>query len=83
MVMVAGFETIGVDSLTPHIGAQINGVDLAEPLGNEQFSEIYRAWLDWKVIVFSRPAYRPGSAQSIRPTLRQSAHASDAARLRW
>ena len=52
MVMVAGFETIGVDSLTPHIGAQISGVDLAEPLGNEQFSEIYRAWLDWKVIVF-------------------------------
>ena len=52
MVMIAGFETIKVDSLTPHIGAQISGVDLSEPLGNEQFSEIYRAWLDWKVIVF-------------------------------
>lgn len=52
MVMIAGFETIKVDSLTPHIGAQISGVDLSQPLGNEQFSEIYRAWLEWKVIVF-------------------------------
>ena len=52
MTQVAGFNTIGVDSLTPHIGAEIDGVDLAQPLSNEQFSEIYQAWLDWKVLVF-------------------------------
>ena len=52
MVAVSGFQTIGVDNLTPHIGAEINGVDLSKDLSNEQFSEIYQAWLDWKVIVF-------------------------------
>ncbi|MEM7097293.1 MAG: TauD/TfdA family dioxygenase [Pseudomonadota bacterium] len=52
MATVTGFETIEVDSLTPHIGAEIGGVNLAQPLSNEQFSEIYQAWLDWKVLVF-------------------------------
>ena len=41
MVAVSGFQTIGVDNLTPHIGAEINGVDLSKDLSNEQFSEIY------------------------------------------
>ena len=27
MVAVSGFQTIGVDNLTPHIGAEIDGVD--------------------------------------------------------
>lgn len=52
MAAIEGFSTIGVDSLTPHIGAEIDGVDLSQPLSNEQFSEIYQAWLDWKVLVF-------------------------------
>ncbi|MFT7653315.1 MAG: taurine dioxygenase [Limisphaerales bacterium] len=52
MAQVAGFQTIEVDSLTPHIGAEIGGVDLSQSLSNEQFSEIYQAWLDWKVVVF-------------------------------
>jgi len=52
MVMQTGFQTIGVNSLTPHIGAEIQGVDLSKPLDNEQFSEVYRAWLDWKLVVF-------------------------------
>ena len=52
MVAVTGYHTIGVDSLTPHMGAEIDGVDLSQPLSNETFSEIYRAWLDWKVLVF-------------------------------
>ncbi len=52
MAAIEGFQTIGVDSLTPHIGAEIAGVDLSKPLSNEQFSEIYQAWLDWKVVVF-------------------------------
>lgn len=52
MVMQAGYQTIGVNSLTPHIGAEIKGIDLSKPLDNEQFSEVYRAWLDWKLVVF-------------------------------
>ena len=46
------FHTIGIEPLTPHIGAEVSGVDLAQPLSNEQFSEVYQAWLDWKVLVF-------------------------------
>lgn len=52
MVMQTGYQTIGVNSLTPHIGAEIQGIDLSKPLDNEQFSEVYRAWLDWKLVVF-------------------------------
>ena len=46
------YQTIGIKTLTPHIGAEIEGVDLSQPLSNEQFSEVYQAWLDWKVVVF-------------------------------
>jgi len=46
------FQTIDVKTLTPHIGAEIEGVDLSTPLSNQQFSEVYQAWLDWKVLVF-------------------------------
>ncbi len=46
------YHTIGIEPLTPHVGAEVSGVDLAQPLSNEQFSEIYQAWLDWKVLVF-------------------------------
>jgi taurine dioxygenase len=46
------YHTLELTTLTPHIGAEVRGVDLSRPLSNEQFSEIYRAWLDWKVLVF-------------------------------
>jgi len=52
MAQQAAYQTISVDSLTPHIGAEITGVDLSKPLSNEQFSDVYQAWLDWKVLVF-------------------------------
>ena len=52
MVQVSDYQTIGVNTITPHIGAEVEGVDLSKPLSNEQFSEIYQAWLDWKVLVF-------------------------------
>ena len=45
-------QTIDLKTLTPHIGAEIGRVDLSSPLSNEQFSEVYQAWLDWKVLVF-------------------------------
>lgn len=43
---------LSVKTLTPHIGAEISGVDLSKPLSNEEFSTIYQAWLDWSVLVF-------------------------------
>ncbi len=46
------YQTIEVTTLTPHMGAEIHGVDLAKPLTNEQFSDIYQAWLDWQLLVF-------------------------------
>ena len=46
------YRTLEVDALTPHIGAVVDGVDLSEPLSNEQAQDIHDAWLDWKVLVF-------------------------------
>ena len=48
----APFETIGVRPLSPVIGAEIEGVDLAGELSNRQFDEVHRAFLEHKVIVF-------------------------------
>lgn len=46
------YRTFEVKPLTPHIGAEIDAVDLAEPLSNERAQDIHDAWLDWKVLVF-------------------------------
>jgi taurine dioxygenase len=46
------YETIEVRKLTPTIGAEIFGVDLAGPIGNRQFEEIHQALLDNLVIFF-------------------------------
>jgi taurine dioxygenase len=41
-----------VTPLTPHIGAEIRGIDLSEPLNNETFAGVHQAFLDWSVLVF-------------------------------
>lgn len=46
------YRTFNVQSLTPHIGAEVEGVDLARPLSNEQVQDIHHAWMDWKLLVF-------------------------------
>src|SRR5262247_3466099 len=46
------YETIGVDKLTPIIGAEIDGVDLARPLSNRTVDEIHRALAENIVIFF-------------------------------
>lgn len=45
-----GFETIQVTPLSPHIGAEIAGVDLSRPLGNHAFQEIHDALMAHQVI---------------------------------
>ncbi|NLU69462.1 TauD/TfdA family dioxygenase [Streptomyces sp. HNM0574] len=55
------FRTLGVTPLTPHIGAEISGVDLAEPIGPELARELRQALLEWKVIFFrDQPRVRAG-----------------------
>src|SRR5258708_23468877 len=46
------YQSIGVHKLTPTIGAEIFGVDLAKPLGNQQFQEVHDALMDNIVIFF-------------------------------
>src|SRR5499427_4338209 len=46
------YQTIEVRNSTPHIGAEIQGVDLSNPLGNQQFQEVHDAFMDRLVIFF-------------------------------
>ena len=46
------YQTIEVRKSTPNIGAEILGVDLSEPLGNQQFQEVHDALMDNLVIFF-------------------------------
>src|SRR5580700_275217 len=48
----APYETIAVDKLTPIIGAEIDGIDLAQPLSNRQQDELHRALAENSVIFF-------------------------------
>ncbi len=48
----APYETIQVEKLTPIIGAEISGVDLGQPLGNQTFDEVHRALAENLVIFF-------------------------------
>jgi taurine dioxygenase len=41
-----------IETLTPHIGAEINGVDLSKPIDSSLRDAIYEALLEWKVLVF-------------------------------
>src|SRR5262245_64191156 len=43
---------VEVVPLTPHIGAEIRGVDLSKPLPAEQLKEVRDAFLKWKVVFF-------------------------------
>jgi len=46
------YETIEVRKVTPAIGAEISGVDLAGPLSNRQVSELHDALMAHKVLFF-------------------------------
>jgi taurine dioxygenase len=45
------YATIELEPLTPHIGAEVRGVDLRDPSA-AQLEELRRAWLDHMVLVF-------------------------------
>ena len=46
------YETITVKPLSPVIGAEIGGVDLSKPLGNQTFTEVHDALMRHQVIFF-------------------------------
>jgi taurine dioxygenase len=50
--LAMAYETIQVKPLTPRIGAEISGINLNEPLGNQQFQEVHDALMEHSVIFF-------------------------------
>lgn len=46
------YRTLQVHPLTPIVGAEVSGVNLAEPLSDEQLAEIRSAFLEHHVLVF-------------------------------
>ncbi len=46
------YETIQVKPLNPVIGAEIEGVDISKPLGNQMFQEIHDALMEHQVLFF-------------------------------
>ena len=48
----SGFQRIAVEPLTPVIGAEIDGIDLSQPLDPATFAEIRDAIRQYRVIVF-------------------------------
>ncbi|MBO0763764.1 MAG: TauD/TfdA family dioxygenase [Hyphomicrobiaceae bacterium] len=46
------YRTIEVRKSSPNIGAEIRGIDLAEPLSEKQFQEVYAALMEHLVIFF-------------------------------
>ncbi|MGA5065228.1 TauD/TfdA dioxygenase family protein [Streptomyces exfoliatus] len=46
------YRLLDVSPLTPHIGAEISGVDLTGRMGDELAAELRQALLEWKVIFF-------------------------------
>ena len=76
------YDHFEIATLTPHIGAEIRGIDLAQPLSDSEEKELRRAFHDWMVLVFpdqeltaeqhKRLASRFGSLH-VHPQLRGSA----------
>lgn len=46
------YETLEVDPLTPHIGAEVRGIDLSQPLSESAKEELALAFDRWMVLVF-------------------------------
>jgi taurine dioxygenase len=46
------YARVGVQALSPTIGAEITGVDLGGPIDDDLHAELHRALLEWKVLFF-------------------------------
>ncbi len=45
-------QTIKVELISPLIGAEIYGIDISKPLGNDKLTEIHNALMTYQVIFF-------------------------------
>jgi taurine dioxygenase len=59
------YETIHVTAVTPHIGAEIAGIDLAQPPSNRQAEELRRALVDHQVLFFRDQKLDPESQKRL------------------
>jgi taurine dioxygenase len=57
--MTHAYRTIEVRKCTPHIGAEILGVDLSKPLSAEQFEDVHAALMEHLVIFFRDQSLSP------------------------
>ena len=46
------YDSFMVSTLTPHLGAQVEGLDLSQPLDAPQLHDLHQAFADWGVLVF-------------------------------
>src|SRR5512144_3403708 len=66
----AGERGLTIEKLTPHIGAEVHGVDLSVPLDEPTFKQVHDALIDNQVIFFRHqhlpPAPQKASARLLR-----------------
>src|SRR5688500_11123275 len=46
------YESISVNPISPHIGAEIGNIDLTRPLSKKEIEEVHRAFIQYQVIIF-------------------------------
>jgi len=49
---VTSYGSFEVTTLTPHLGAEVEGLDLAQPLDERALCDLQQAFADWGVLVF-------------------------------
>lgn len=52
MAPTRDYDSFRLRSLTPHLGAEVDGLDLSQPLNDSQVADLRKAWADWGVLVF-------------------------------
>ena len=60
------YERFSVEPLAPTIGAEVEGISLADPIDDALLAELNRALLEWKVLFF-RDQDSPGSSRPASP----------------
>ena len=46
------YASFRITTLTPHLGAEVDGLDLSQPLDPQQLTDLKQAFADWSVLVF-------------------------------
>lgn len=46
------YPSFEVTTLTPHLGAEVDGLDLSQPLDEQELRDLHAAFADWSVLVF-------------------------------